>query len=91
MDDKLDRDVTAMKHFAESLSDFCDVMVKRSAILIQLCDQVNYAMQDKNGRMLAERLTDMAEDLQDPVNRARDLSQRISRSAAILEALEKGE
>lgn len=90
MDNKLDRDWEAMKRFSEKLSGFCDVIEQKSAYLIKMCDQIDHAMQDQNGKLLSGRLTDMAEELQDPVCRARELSLRISRSAAILEALEKG-
>ena len=91
MDNKVDRDVVAMKHFAAKLSDFSDQLAQKSAYLLKLCDQASHAMQDQNGKILVNRLTDMATQLQDPMNDARTLSERISRSAAILEALEKGD
>ena len=46
-------------------------------------------MQDHNGEILIQRLTDMAEDLQTRVAYARALADRISRSADILEESEK--
>ena len=61
----------------------------KSAALVKLCDKAEHAMQDHNGEILIQRLTDMAEDLQTRVAYARALADRISRSADILEESEK--
>ena len=89
MDNIVSRDPTAMKEFSAKLSEFSDFIAKQSAALVQLCGKAEHAMQDHNGEILIQRLTDMAEDLQARVAYARALADRISRSADILEETEK--
>lgn len=91
MNDIVDRDPVAMGKFSGQLSDFCDTMAQKAAALIKLCDRVEYAMQDQNGKILVARLTGMAEDVRVQVANARALAGRISRSAAILAESEKEE
>ncbi len=89
MDDIVDRDPLALERFGVKLSDFCDSMAQKSAVLIKMCGQAEHAMQDQNGKLLVNRLTTMAGDIQAQVAEARALAARISRSAALLAESEK--
>ncbi len=88
MDNIIDRDPVTMERFAEKLSDFCDTMAQKSAVLIKMCDQTDHAMQDDAGRLVVSRLNTMAQDIQTQVATARALADRICRSAALLEQSE---
>ncbi len=91
MNDLVDRDTAAMKHFTAKLSDFCDSTAHKAATLVRMCEQAQQAMQDQNGKILARRLTDMAGELQKQVAAARALAGRMARSAELLEQSEKEE
>lgn len=91
MNDIVDRDPAAMEKFSGQLSDFCDTMAQKAALLVKLCGEAEHAMQDQSGVLVTQRLTAMAEDIQTQVARGRALADRISRSAAILAESEKEE
>ena len=91
MNNIVDRDPSAMGKFAAKLSDFCDEMDQKAAAMVKCCEDAELAMQDQGGAATAQRLMKLVEDVRAQVANARALSDRISRSAAILTESEEEE
>lgn len=89
MDNIIHRDPQQLTRFACALLHFCDRMERSAIILAQQCDQAEHAMQDSSSRPVVKRLTDLSQDIRAQVSDARDLADRIARSAALLEESEQ--